>query len=76
MNKRKNDSNDSSKRTSRQIAAILNDNGVAAKPENMGDGRTFVIRGTELRTRIAVKRAGFKLELGRAGDKHLIFKAY
>ena len=75
MNKM-NDSNDSSKRTATQIAAILKSHGIDAKPENMGDGRTFCIRGTGLRTRIAVKRAGFKLELGRAGDKHLIFKAY
>lgn len=71
-----NNTNDFSKRTASQVASILISNGVAFKPENLGDGRTFYINDTSIKTRFAIKKAGFILELSKATDKGLIFKAY
>mgnify|MGYP006054426141 FL=1 len=68
--------NDFSKRTQSQIAAILIANGVAFKPENLGDGRTFYINDTSVKTRVAIKKSGFILEVSKAKDKGLIFKTH
>ena len=71
-----NNTNDSSKRTQSQIASILIANGIAFKPENLGDGRTFYINDTSIKTRFAIKKAGFILEVSKANDKGLIFKTH
>lgn len=71
-----NNTNDSSKRTQSQIASILISNNVAFKPENLGDGRTFYVNDTSIKTRVAIKKAGFILEVSKANDKGLIFKTY
>lgn len=71
-----NNTNDFSKRTASQVASILISNGVAFKPESLGDGRTFYINDASLKTRFAIKKSGFILELSKATDKGLIFKAY
>jgi len=71
-----NNTNDFSKRTQSQIASILIANGVAFKPENLGDGRTFYVNDTSIKTRVAIKKAGFILEVSKANDKGLIFKTH
>jgi len=71
-----NNTNDFSKRTSKQIASILTSNGIAFKPENLGDGRTFYLNDTSIKTRVGIKKAGFILDVSSAGDKGLTFKAY
>lgn len=71
-----NNTNDFSKRTQSQIASILISNGIAFKPENLGDGRTFYINDTSIKTRFAIKKAGFILEVSKANDKGLIFKTH
>ena len=54
-----NNQNDFTKRTQSQIASILISNGVAFKCENLGDGRTFYVNDSTLRTRLGIKKAGF-----------------
>jgi sugar lactone lactonase YvrE len=71
-----NNTNDFSKRTQSQIASILIANGVSFKPENLGDGRTFYINDTSIKTRFAIKKAGFILEVSKSKDKGLIFKTH
>ena len=71
-----NNTNDFSKRTASQVASVLNANGITIKPENLGDGRTFYINDTSIKTRFAIKKAGFILELSKANDKGLIFKTH
>lgn len=71
-----NNTNDFSKRTQSQIDSILISNGVLSKPESLGDGRTFYVHDSGIKTRFALKKAGFILELSKANDKGLIFKAY
>jgi sugar lactone lactonase YvrE len=71
-----NNTNDFSKRTQSQIASILISNGVAFKPENLGDGRTFYVNDTSIKTRVGIKKAGFILDLSNNMDKGLTFKAY
>ena len=71
-----NNTNDFSKRTASQVASVLNANGITIKPENLGDGRTFYINDTSIKTRVALKKAGFILETSKENDKGLIFKAY
>tara|TARA_R100000541_G_scaffold39136_1_gene46986 strand:- start:11352 stop:11576 length:225 start_codon:yes stop_codon:yes gene_type:complete len=71
-----NNTNDFSKRTQSQIASILISNGIAFNPENMGDGRTFYINDTTIKTRVGLKKAGFILDLSNVNDKGLTFKAY
>ena len=71
-----NNTNDFSKRTQSQIASILIANGVMFKPENLGDGRTFYVNDASIKTRFAIKKAGFILEVSKANDKGLIFKTY
>ncbi len=71
-----NNPNDFSKRTQSQVASILISNGVLFKPENLGDGRTFYVNDTSVKTRFAIKKAGFILELSKADDKGLIFKTH
>ena len=71
-----NDTNNSQKRTATQVYAILKANGIELKPENMGDGRTFSIPCTALRTRVALKKAGFILVRGAEGDTNLVFKTH
>ena len=71
-----NNTNDFSRRTQSQIASILILNGIAFKPENMGDGRTFYINDTTIKTRVGLKKAGFILDLSNSNDKGLTFKAY
>ena len=73
---KKNNTNDFSKRTASQIASILIANGVAFKPENLGDGRTFYVNDNGIRTRFGIKKAGFILELSKVNDKGLIFKTH
>jgi len=72
----KNNKNNFSKRTSSQVASILRANGITFKVENLGDGRTFYINDSSLRTRMAIKKAGFILELSKKGDKGCVFKTY
>jgi len=71
-----NNTNDFSKRTQSQVASILIANGVPFKPENLGDGRTFYVNDTSIKTRFAIKKAGFILETSKVNDKGLIFKTY
>ena len=71
-----NNTNDFSKRTQSQIASILISNNVAFKPEGLGDGRTFYVNDTSIKTRVAIKKAGFILEVSKANDKGLIFKTH
>jgi len=71
-----NNQNDFTKRTQSQIASILISNGVAFKCENLGDGRTFYVNDSTLRTRLGIKKAGFILCLSTMNDKGLTFKAY
>lgn len=71
-----NNTNDFSKRTQSQIASILIANGIGFKPENLGDGRTFYINDISIKTRFAIKKAGFILEVSKANDKGLIFKTH
>jgi hypothetical protein len=71
-----NNANDASKRTAAQVAKILKAYGINAKPENMGDGRTFSISCTDLKTRIALKKAGFILNRSLTADTFLIFKTH
>jgi len=73
---RKNNTNDFSKRTASQVASILIANGVAFKPENFGDGRTFYVNDSGIRTRFGIKKAGFILDISKADDKGLVFRAY
>ena len=44
-----NNKNDFSKRTQSQVTSFLIKNGVAFKPENLGDGRTFYINDNSLK---------------------------
>ena len=69
-----NNTNDSAKRTSSQVASILIANGIAFKPENLGDGRTFFLGDTSIKTRVGIKKAGFILEVSKVNDKGLTFK--
>ena len=71
-----NNTNDFSKRTQSKIASILIANGVVFKPENLGDGRTFYVNDASIKTRFAIKKAGFILEVSKASDKGLIFKTH
>ena len=71
-----NNKNDFSKRTQRQVASVLIKNGVAFKPENLGDGRNFYINDNSIKTRVGIKKAGFILELSKKTDNGLTFKAY
>jgi len=71
-----NNTNDFSKRTQSQIASILTAHGIAFKPENMGDGRSFYVNDTTIQTRVGIKKAGFILALSNKNDKGLTFKAY
>ena len=71
-----NNKNDFSKKTQRQVASVLIKNGVAFKPENLGDGRNFYINDNSIKTRVGIKKAGFILERSKKNDKGLIFKAY
>lgn len=71
-----NNKNDFSKRTASQVSSILIANGVPYKPENLGDGRTFYINDSNIKTRVGIKKAGFILDLSNKNDKGLTFKAY
>ena len=71
-----NDTNNAVKRTASQVAKILKAHSIDAKPENMGDGRTFSINSTDLRTRVAIKKAGFILNRSAQSDKSITFKAW
>ena len=71
-----NNTNDFSKRTQSKIASILIANGIVLKPENLGDGRTFYVNDASIKTRFAIKKAGFILEVSKANDKGLIFKTH
>tara|TARA_S200002703_G_C3802892_1_gene248273 strand:- start:8032 stop:8256 length:225 start_codon:yes stop_codon:yes gene_type:complete len=71
-----NDTNDFSKRTQSKVASILISHGIAFKPENLGDGRTFYINDSTIKTRVGIKKAGFILDLSNQNDKGLTFKAY
>lgn len=73
---KKNNTNNFRKRTSSQVASILRANGITLKPENLGDGRTFYVNDASLKTRIAIKKAGFILELSKNGDKGCVFKTH
>ena len=73
---KRNNTNDFSKRTQSQIASILISNGIAFKPESLGDGRTFYVNDTSIKTRVRIKKAGFLLDLSKNTDKGLTFKAY
>lgn len=71
----KNDKNNFAKRTAAQVNAILAANGILHKAENLGDGNTFQIAGTsDIKTRVALKQAGFILLRSNAGDITLTFK--
>ena len=71
-----NNKNDFSKRTQSQVASILISNGVTAKPENLGDGRNFYLRDTSIKTRMAIKKAGFILLLSDESDKGVTFRTH
>jgi hypothetical protein len=71
-----NNTNDSSKRTASQVAAILIANGCPFKPENTGDGRKFLVNDTSFRTLVQIKKAGFILHQSNATDKVLYFSAF
>jgi len=71
-----NNTNDFSKRTQSQIDSILISNSIAFKSENLGDGRTFYINDTSIKTRVNLKKAGFILQLSKNTDKGLTFKAF
>ena len=71
-----NNINNFSKRTASQVASILKANGIPFKPENLGDGRTFYINDTNIKTRIGIKKSGFILNLSNENDKGLTFRAY
>jgi hypothetical protein len=49
-------------RTANQVNAILSVNSIEFKATNLGDGRKFSINNNELKTRVAVKKAGFILQ--------------
>jgi uncharacterized protein (DUF983 family) len=69
-----NNTNDFSKRTAAQVASILKANGLVLKCENLGDGKTFSVLDTTLKTRIALKKCGFILNTSNQSDKYLTFK--
>lgn len=71
-----NNTNNFIKRTQSQVASILIANGVPFKPENLGDGRTFYVNDSSIKTRVGIKKAGFILELSNVKDKGLTFNAY
>lgn len=64
-----NNTNDFSKRTKAQIDSILKNNGINFGSENMGDGRTFYVNDSSLKTRVALKKAGFVLCKSNTNDK-------
>jgi len=76
MNTNTNNTNDSSKRTAAQVAAILTANGCPFKPENTGDGRKFSVNDTSFKTLVQIKKAGFILHASNTGDKALYFSAF
>lgn len=70
-----NDTNNFAKRTAAQVNAILAANGILHKAESLGDGNSFQITGTsDIKTRFALKKAGFILLCSNAGDTTLTFK--
>jgi catalase len=71
-----NDQNNFAKRTQAQVKSILVAHGVDFKPENMGDGRLFSVLDTSIKTRVAIKKAGFILDRSNLNDKVLYFKAF
>lgn len=71
-----NNVNDFSKRTKAQIDLILKNNGIYFSSENMGDGRTFYVNDSSLKTRVALKKSGFILCSSNANDKGITFKTY
>ena len=70
---KKNNSNDASKRTENQINSILRSQGIKFKATNEGDGRKFSIPDASLKTRIAIKKAGFILLRSIETDATLYF---
>ena len=72
-----NDSNDFRKRTAAQIKAILKHHSIVASVDNLGDGRTFRIElESNLKNRVALKKAGFLLQRGTEGDKSITIKTH
>lgn len=71
----KNETNNFAKRTTAQVNSILRANGINYFAENLGNGNTFQITGTsDIKTRVALKQAGFILLRSNAGDATLTFK--
>jgi hypothetical protein len=71
-----NDTNNTAKRTARQVAAALRAQGVEASPVNQGDGRTFYVAGSGLKNRVAIAKAGFILERSAQGAPGVYFRAF
>jgi len=71
-----NNANDFSKRTATQVNAILKGYNLPAKAESLGDGRAFYIHDTSIKTRVALKKAGFIRDVAGVNDKGVFFKVF
>lgn len=72
-----NDTNNFAKRNANQVKAVLKANGLnVSTVENMGDGRQFSINCTDIKSRVAIKRAGYILHRSEQNQKYLVFSAW
>lgn len=71
-----NDTNNFEKRTATQVKSILNEYKLNIEIENQGDGNLFSVNDNSIKTRVALKQAGFILDRCNAGEKICYFRCH
>lgn len=71
-----NDKNNFAKRTAGEVRGILSQFNLDLTVQNQGDGNLFMVYDNSIKTRFAIKQAGFILDRCNAGEKNCYFRCY